>query len=178
MSPKPFAVRIFLQDGTIDGVKIVAKSKWTGRGIVIPRPLMAEELERPELNVPGVYILIGPEEEGTQKLLIGSALVLSDHLRKEDAESNFWSWAIVSNAKKKELELYTIQYLEARLLQAAQESSNVHLVNPNLPEIPLLNDDERDEAEAFFEHLIAICPILGLRVFEKPKVDEAIKPRG
>ena len=111
MSAKPFAVRIFLQDGTIDGVKIVAKSKWVGRGIVIPRPLLAEELERPELNVPGVYILIGPEEEGRQTLAIGSAELLSERLRQEAAESDFWSWAIVSNAKKKELGLSTIQYL-------------------------------------------------------------------
>jgi hypothetical protein len=167
MSAKPFAVRIFLQDGTIDGVKIVAKSKWTGRGIVIPRSLLPEELERPELNVPGVYILIGPEDEGRQTIAIGSAAILSERLRQEAAESDFWSWTIVSNAKKGELSLSTIQYLEARLLQTAQELKRADLKYYGISALPNFTTDEQETAEAFLEHLIAICPILGLRAFEK-----------
>ena len=165
MSVKPFAVRIFLQDGTIDGVKIVAKSKWVGRGIVIPRSLLPEELDRPELNVPGVYILIGPEEEGRPTISIGSAALLSERLRQEAAESGFWSWAIVSNAKKGELGQSTIQYLEARLLQTAQEVNSTDLKYSGIPALPDFTPDEQEAAEDFLQHLIAICPILGLRAF-------------
>jgi hypothetical protein len=34
-----FSLRIFLPDGSPDGLRLVEKSNWTGRGIVCPRPL-------------------------------------------------------------------------------------------------------------------------------------------
>jgi hypothetical protein len=167
MSPKSFAVRIFLQDGTIDGVKIVAKSKWTGRGIVIPRSLLYEELERPELNVPGVYILIGREEEGKQKIFIGKGNPVTAQLEQEAATKDFWTWTIVSTAKKIPLSLTAIQYLEARLLQTAREVSGVDLVNSNMPALPPIPAEEDDVAETYLLHLLSICPILGLTAFDK-----------
>ena len=39
---KPFSIRIFLPDGTADGVRIIEKSNWTGVGLVVPRSLVPE----------------------------------------------------------------------------------------------------------------------------------------
>jgi hypothetical protein len=168
MSAKSFAVRIFLQDGTIDGLKVVAKSKWAGRGVVIPRRLFSEEKGRAEINAPGVYILIGPsQEEGKQAIFIGRGNPVSAQLEQEFADKGFWTWTLVSTAKKHPLSLVTIQYLEARLLQTAREVSGVDLVNSNFPALPSLPAEEHDAAETFLLHLLSICPILGLTAFEK-----------
>lgn len=167
MSPKSFAVRIFLQDGTVDGVKIIAKSKWTGRGMVIPRPLLAEEIERKELDAAGVYILVGTgSRDGRPTLVIGSAEPLSRRLLQLDTEADSWGWALVSTAKKGRLDPSTIQYLEGRLLQVVEETKRAVLANPHRVDLPDLDDREREAAEDFFEHLLSICPILDLRVFE------------
>lgn len=53
MSRKSFSVRIFLQDGCADGVKIISRSQWSGRGLVIPRSALAAELGRAEHQDPG-----------------------------------------------------------------------------------------------------------------------------
>jgi hypothetical protein len=165
MSPKPFAVRIFLQDGTVDGVKFVAKSKWIGRGIVIPRALLGDELERTELNSSGVYLLVGAEEEGRQSISIGSAAPLAERLRDEAAKSDFWSWVLISNAKKGALSLDTIQYLEVRLLQMARQSCHLQLVHSRDIALPKLDQHEQDAAEEYLQHLLCICPVVGLRGF-------------
>ncbi|MBE0501460.1 MAG: hypothetical protein IBX47_08460 [Desulfuromonadales bacterium] len=49
MSPKSFAIRIFLADG----VKMIAKSEWGGRCMVMPRNLFVRESEREELAAAG-----------------------------------------------------------------------------------------------------------------------------
>jgi len=49
-----FSVRVFLPDGDPDGIKIVEKSNWTDRGLVIPRSIFAEARTREELQSTGV----------------------------------------------------------------------------------------------------------------------------
>ena len=44
-----YSIRIYLPDGTADGLKIVEKSNWSGRGVVCPRALFAESKSRAEL---------------------------------------------------------------------------------------------------------------------------------
>jgi hypothetical protein len=38
---KPFSIRIFMPDGQADGLKIVEKSNWSGRGVVCPSALLS-----------------------------------------------------------------------------------------------------------------------------------------
>ena len=57
-----FSVNVFLPSGDPDGLKVVEKSNWTGRGLVIPRPMFAEARGRTELDRTGVYLLVGPGE--------------------------------------------------------------------------------------------------------------------
>ncbi len=59
-----FSLRIFLPDGTPDGLRIVEKSNWIGRAVVYPRALFREAKSRPEFNKTGIYVLRGPSEEG------------------------------------------------------------------------------------------------------------------
>lgn len=100
MTPKSFSFRTFLPDGDADGVKIIAKSKWTGRGMVIPG-LIAQEKGRAELDAPGLYVLIGPADESALPGIgIGSADPLSAQLEQHDANCDFWTWAVTFSAKK------------------------------------------------------------------------------
>lgn len=166
-SDKSFSVRIYLQDGHADGVKVVARSKWSGRALVIPRSTLPTEIERDELNAPGVYILIGPAaEEGKQTIYIGAADPIARDLKEHDLNKNFWSWLIVCSSKKNSLTQTHIRYLEARLLLLAQEAGKADLVNQNTPELPVLDADELVYSESFLGHILSIYPVLGLRAFD------------
>jgi len=171
MSPKSFAVRIFLADGTVDGVKIVAKSKWPGRAIVIPRRLFAEEKNRAELNAPGVYVLISPlQSDECPTLMIGSADSISAQLEQHDAETDFWSWAVIFSAKKDQLNPTHFEYIKTRLIQLAQEAKRAKLFNPVILELPALSAEEKAEAESFLAHILSVCPLLDLTVFQSLNV--------
>jgi hypothetical protein len=69
-----FSVNVFLPSGAPDGLKVVEKSNWTGRGVVIPRPMFAESRARPELDRTGVYLLVGPSDTSSlPALYVGDA---------------------------------------------------------------------------------------------------------
>lgn len=56
------SIRVFLADGTPDGIRLVEKSNWTGRAIVASRTQLSDALKRTELAKPGVYVLTGTGE--------------------------------------------------------------------------------------------------------------------
>jgi len=53
-----FTIKIFVPNGSADGLRIVEKSNWSGRGIVCPRADYADNKKRPDFQSTGVYILI------------------------------------------------------------------------------------------------------------------------
>ncbi len=167
MSPKSFAIRIFLADGTADGVKIIAKSKWSGRCMVIPRKLFARESGREELDAPGIYLLVG--EGGTANgptLFIGAADPVSKRVAQHDSAQEGWSLAVTFTSKKASLKPAVVHYLQARLLQLACETRRAELYNQTCTEFPQLDAEELAEADQFLGHLLSICPLLGVTAFE------------
>ena len=49
-----FSVTVFLPTGDPEGIKVVEKSNWSGRGLVIPRSIFLESRDRSELESTGV----------------------------------------------------------------------------------------------------------------------------
>lgn len=62
----PFSLRIFFADGDPDGLSIVERPNWVGRALVFPRTVWAQSsvATRPELEQTGLYLLLGPREDG------------------------------------------------------------------------------------------------------------------
>ena len=166
MSSESFSVRIYLQDGHVDGVKVVARSKWSGRALVIPSSSLPAEINRDELNAPGVYILIGPAaQQGREAIYIGASDPISADLSRHATDKSFWSWTIVCSSKHDTLTQAHIDYIKARLIQLAQETGNATLDNQEAPDLPPLDDVGVDYAETFLGHMLSIYPVLGLRAF-------------
>lgn len=168
MTSESFSVRIYLQDGHTDGVKIIARSKWPGRAMVIPRTSFSAEKGRDELNAPGVYVLIGPADgKGKETIFIGAADPVGSDLEMHDASKKFWTWTIVCAAKDNSLTQGHIKYLAARLIQLAQTAGKADLDNHITPELPVLDDAALTYSEAFLGHMLSLYPVLGLRAFER-----------
>jgi hypothetical protein len=59
-----FSLRIFVADGDPDGLRIVERSNWIGKALVFPRALLPQVKKRDELGQTGVYLLLGPRDDG------------------------------------------------------------------------------------------------------------------
>lgn len=166
----PFSIKIFLPDGTPEGLKIVEKSNWTGCGAVFQRATFPERKQREEFNRTGVYILVGPEDVGElPTIYIGEGDPIKPRLEQHYAKKDFWTWGVFFSAKDGSLNKAHVQHLEARLVQVAKEAKRATLDNNNVPQLPALSEAERADAESFLADMLSIFPLIGLFSFEKPK---------
>jgi hypothetical protein len=166
-----FSVRIFIPTGDPEGLRIIEKSNWTGQGLMFPRALFPEVRQRPELQRTGVYVLWGPSESGQlPQVYVGEGDFVRDRLEQHHRQKDFWTHAIVFISKDQNLNKAHVQYLEARLVGLAAEAKRAMLDNSNVPQLPVLSEADRADAEGFLADILLCLPVLGVNVFERPKV--------
>ncbi len=162
-----FSVRVFLPDGDPDGVKVVEKSNWTGRGLVLPRVMFGEAKSREELGRTGVYVLVGPSESSSlPKAYIGEGDPVRPRLEQHAKLKDFWTHAVIFTSKDTNLNKAHVQRLEARLVELAHASKRCVLENANVPQAPSLSEADTAEVEGFLDDLLLCLPILGYGYFE------------
>ena len=169
MSPQathPTSIRIFLADGTPEGIRLVGKSNWTGKAIVAGRAQLAEALGRDEMGQPGVYVLIGPGESGLSRIYIGEADVLNNRLRNHQRNKDFWTRFVAFTSTDESLNKAHIRYLESKLVALARRANQWEIDNSTDPAEPSLSEADRADAEWFLREMLVIYPILGVDAFE------------
>jgi hypothetical protein len=168
---RPFSIRIFCPDGNPVGLRIISKSNWTGCGLVCPRSILPAVKRRDEFLKPGVYVLVGPPEDGEMpKIYIGEGDPVGPRLEQHYANKEFWTWAVFFVSSDNSLNKAHVQHFEARLLNMAKLAKRANLDNANNPQTPALSEAETADAESFLVDILSIFPLLGLTVFEKTVV--------
>ena len=163
---RPSSIRIFLADGTPDGIRIVEKSNWTGRAVVAGRSQLAKASAREEMARPGVYVLLGPGDDGASRLYVGEADVLAQRLKQQARDKDFWTRFIAFTSTDGNLNKAHVRYLEARLLGLAKDANQWELDNSTVPMEPPLSEADRADGEWFLAEMRQIYPILGVDAFE------------
>jgi Domain of unknown function (DUF4357) len=172
------SIRLFLAEGTPDGLWVVEKSNWTGVALMAPRTGYSTLRARHELDGPGVYVLIGPPESGAKpgRVYIGETDVLRPRLDSHQKNKDFWTKVIVFTAKDANLNKAHVRYLESRLMGLADHANRYEKDNGTLSLAPALSEADRADMEAFLADMLLIYPVLGLHAFEK--AEAAAPPSG
>jgi hypothetical protein len=163
---KPTSIRIFLVDGTADGIRIVDKSNWTGRAVVASRAQLADALKRNEMARPGIYVLVGPGAGGLSRIYIGEADVLRDRLKQHAKQKDFWTRFVAFTSTDENLNKAHVRYLESRLVALANAANQWEIENHAVPAERPLSEADRADAEWFLGEMLVIYPILGVDAFE------------
>ncbi len=174
---RPTSIRIFLADGTPDGVRIIDKSNWTGRAVVASRTQLSDALQRDELTRPGVYVLAGMGDDGESRLYIGEADALDQRLRSHASKKDFWTWFVAFTSTDESLNKAYVRYLEARLITLARTANQWTVENSASPNEPPMSEADAADAEWFLNEMLLIYPILGIDAFEIA-ASEAAPPGG
>lgn len=170
-----YTVTLFSPGNAEAGFRMIEKAGWDGEGLLIPRRMLSVLLKNPErkrqLDQPGVYLLLAPEEEqGLPRIYIGEADPLSERLVRhvQDPPEGILDWeeaVAFTTFKPGRLNKAHIQHLEARLLSMAREAKRCSLANKKKENEPTLSERDRMEAETFLESLTLCMEILKLDVF-------------
>ncbi len=165
---KPFSLRIFVADGDPDGLRLVERSNWVGKAIVFPRALLPKIKQRDELSQTGVYLLLGPREDGEGEVLyIGEGDPVRPRLESHYAQKDFWNRAVCFVATPGQLNKAHVQFLEANLIRLAKAAKRLPLDNANQPAEPSLSDADCADMQVFLENMLGMLPVLGVHAFEQ-----------
>lgn len=170
--PHPTSIRIFLADGTADGVRVVEKSNWTGKALMAPRSRYSDLKARAEdLEGVGVYVLIGPAESGSasERIYIGEADGLGRRLDSHQRDKDFRTRLIVFTSKDQNLNKAHARHLEYELISRAQRAQRAEVENGNAGGRPTLSEPEQADAQSFLAEMLLIYPVLGLSAFTPPE---------
>lgn len=181
-------IRIFLVDGTPQGLRVVERLGWTGSCLAFARADFVEARARPEAFRTGVYVLLGPDPDGlrTQRVYVGEADEVRTRLDAHQINKDFWTHGFILSTKDESLNKAHVRYLESRLLDIARAVDNASLENGTAPPTPRLSEPEVAEMEAYLEEALTLFPLVGVNVFDliedvatpsvTPDLEDAEKP--
>ena len=172
----PFSLRIFVADGDPDGLRLVERSNWIGKAVVFPRALLPTIKKRDEFGQTGVYLLLGPRDDGEgDKLYIGEGDPVRERLESHYGKKDFWTRAVFFVAGPGQLNKAHVQFLEAHLLQRAKAARRMTLDNANQPTEPTLSEADRADMQVFLDNMLGMLPVLGIHAFEQASSVAATK---
>lgn len=164
----PFSLRIFVADGDPDGLRVVERTNWIGKALVFPRALLPKVKTRDELGQAGVYLLLGPRDDGEgDKLYIGEGDPIRPRLESHYAQKDFWTRAVCFVAVPGQLNKAHVQFLESNLVRLAKAAKRLPLDNANTPAEPTLSEADRADMLVFLENMLGMLPVLGVHAFEQ-----------
>jgi len=172
MSTLPYVITILVTNGDPDGVRVVEKSNWTGRGVMFARADLGAALEQ-GLDSPGVYLRLGddPDEQYDRQIYVGQGDNIGKRLKQHQSDDgkDFWDTTLVFLSGNQSLNRAHVSYLEAELIRLANSANRARIANGNQPSIPHLPPTDHAVAAGFLDEMRAILPALGVDAFETPE---------
>lgn len=161
------SIRLFLIDGSPQGMRTAEVGNWTGLALVCPRTDLARLGARPEVRRTGVYILVGPSEKAPSSLAVyvGEGDEVWSRLGSHDDNKDFWTWCVIFVSKDDNLTKAHVRWLEATLVREIKMAKRAEVKNGNGPTGGRLPEADTADMEAFFDNARLLLPTLGVNVF-------------
>jgi hypothetical protein len=161
-------IRIFLVNGTPQGLRLVERMGWTGSFLTFARADYPSARTREEVLQTGAYVLVGPDPEGLrlQRVYIGEGENIRVRLDAHQKEKDFWTQGYVLTTKDDSLNKAHVRYLEARLVELAAKADNATLDNGTAPEPARLSEPEIAEMETYLDNVLPLFALVGVNLFE------------
>lgn len=172
------SIRLFLVDGTPNGLLTAEIMNWTGHVLTGPRSKLAELVQRPECARTGVYFLVGPDPDDSlrTRVYVGEsddvAQRLKQHNRPEEqGGKDFWERVCLVTSKDQNLTKAHAKYLESKLIGIVASAGRCVLGNGTAHDYSGLPESDRADMAFFLEQIRTVLPVLGfdfLRELVKP----------
>lgn len=172
------SIRLFLVDGSPNGLLTAEIMNWTGHVLTGPRSKLPELIQRPECNRTGIYFLIGVDPENSLRPLvyIGETDDVAERLKQHNAPEkpdgsggkDFWERVCLITSKDQNLTKAHVKYLESRLIKQAKQAARSTLTNATAHDYSNLPESDQADMAFFLAQIQIILPVLGIDWLREP----------
>ena len=164
-------LKLFLVDGTPNGILTAEIMNWTGHIMYAPRSRIADLIKRDEVKRTGVYILFGEDPSSPNRTLVyvgeGDSVVARLSIHNSDPEKEFWENVCVITSKDTNLTKAHARYLESRIIETIRDEGRAQLQNKTDPDFSLLLEADKSDMEEFLLQLQVLLPVLGVQFYQR-----------
>jgi hypothetical protein len=165
------SVRLFLADGSPQGLIVAEIPNWSGKVLAAPRARLGDLLKRGEASRTGIYVLTGPDPErpGGTLAYIGEADDVAARLRihVRSADKDFFDRLAIVVSSDENLTKAHARYLESRVIRMTRQAGAVALANGTEPDFQRLPEADRADMEFFSDQLSLLLPLAGFDLFRR-----------
>lgn len=160
-------ITTYLIDGDPQGPQYVLISNKICKMVVIPRANISIVNERPELQTPAFYILLGEDDTMKPKAYIGETESFKERVKDHDYKKTFWQKALVFVSQSNTMTKADVQYLEHRAISEAKKAKQFSLGdNKQTPKAPNLSEYQQDSMDEFFDDIKFLTSFIGCNIFD------------
>lgn len=158
-------ITTYLIDGDPQGPQYVLISNKICKMVVIPRANISIVNERPELQTPAFYILLGEDDTMKPKAYIGETESFKDRVKDHDYKKTFWQKALVFVSQSNTMTKADVQYLEYRAILEAKKAKHFSLgENKQTPKAPNLSEYQQDSMDEYFDDIKFLTSFIGCNI--------------
>ncbi len=175
---EPLSIKLFLVKGSSSGLRTAEISNWSGKAIACSRKELGELSKRDEASRPGVYFLIGSDEEtGEPAAYVGEAEEVGKRLKQHHLNKDYWNQVVAFVSKDENLTKAHIKYLEGKLIELGLKAGKGIVKNSQSSGARLPESDQA-EMDIFLDRILKLLPIMGTSLFSMPNENsESIEKR-
>jgi len=171
---EPLSIKLFLVKGSSSGLRTVEISNWSGKAIACSRKELDELSKREEAVRPGVYFLIGSDEEtGEPAAYVGEAEEVGKRLKQHHLNKDYWNQVVAFVSKDENLTKAHIKYLEGKLIELGLRAGKGVIKN-NQSSGARLPEADQAEMDIFLDRILKLLPIMGTSLFSVPLGNEKL----
>ncbi len=168
MKTRAKTIQIYLPEGNPRGIKIADITSRNVTVLQFPRANIEAALGRQEMQKPGVYFLVGQDEEADSPIVyIGEAEDCANRLKQHNSTKDFWTHALVVNSKTESFTKAHVRYLEWFCCEKAKEINRFKLENSNSPKKPYIQEPAEADLLDCFDTLSVLVSTLGYPFFDE-----------
>jgi len=168
----PRLIQTYLPDGTLEGVRVIELSESTVKAFVVPRLKLNDIKDRPELQQPALYLLIGSDDN---QVYIGECENFDHRLKDHIQNKPFWDIAVAIVSATNTLEKSDVKYLESLAVERAQQTAAMEVLNKTVPARNTIHEFKLHSLHIILDDVALIAESLGYSVFiSKPENPEDV----
>lgn len=154
-------IELFLVNGDPAGLRKARIANWSGQAFAAYRSDIKDFLNRRELNDnPGVYFLIGNDEEFNTTVYIGETENIAKRIRNH-LNKDYWNQCIAFIASIGNLNKGHVRWLEAAIYSDLKKAGQVIIMNDNIPSETPLSEADQSVMKEFKDNIYIIMGTLG-----------------